>query len=85
MSMRTGKKLIIAAVNGLAYSGGCEIVVNADLVFASPNFSFVISEVKVDTIAYAGVLPRLISILGLQRATKITLTGRAIEVVKALK
>ena len=83
--MRTGKKPIIAAVNGLAYGGGCEMAVNADLVIASPNSSFAIPDVKVGTVACAGVLPRLVSILGLQRATEMALTGRAVGAEEALK
>ena len=85
MSMRTGKKPIIAAVNGLAYGGGCEMAVNADLVFPSPNSTFAIPDVKVGTVACAGVLRRLVSILGLQRAREMALTGRAVGAEEALK
>ena len=81
--MRTGKKPIIAAVNGLAYGGGCEMAVNADLVLASPDAAFAIQDVKVGTLACAGVLPRLVSILGLQRATEMALTGRAVGAEEA--
>lgn len=84
MSMRTGKKPIIAAVNGLAYGRGCEMAVNADLVLASPNAKFANQDAKVGTIACAGVLPRLMLILGLQRATEMALTGRAVGAEEAL-
>ena len=84
MSMRMGKKPIIAAVNGLAYGGGCEMAVNADLVLASPDAKFAIQDVKLGTLACAGVLPRLILILGLQRATDMALTGRSVGAEEAL-
>lgn len=83
MSMRTGKKPIIAAVNGLAYGGGCEMVVNADIVLAAPAAKFVIQDVKVGTLACGGVLPRLVLILGMQRATEMALTGRAVGAAEA--
>ena len=83
MSKRTGKKPIIAAVNGLAYGGGCELAVNADLVVASANAKFAIPDVKVGTLACAGVLPRLVSIVGMQRATEMALMGRPVGAKEA--
>ena len=82
--MRTGKKPIIAAVNGLAYGGGCEMAVNADLVLASRNAKFAIQDAKIGTLACAGVLPRLALIIGQQRATEMALTGRAVGAEEAL-
>ncbi len=60
------------------------MAVNADLVLASADAKFAIQDVKVGTLACAGVLPRLVSILGLQRATEMALTGRAVGAEEAL-
>jgi len=55
------EKPIIAAVNGLAVAGGCEIALVCDIRIASTNAWFGLSEVKVGVIAGVGVnvLPRL--------------------------
>ncbi|RSL38051.1 hypothetical protein CEP53_015223 [Fusarium sp. AF-6] len=76
ISMRQGKKPIIAAVNGPAYGGGFEMVVNCDLVIASPAATFTLPEVKRGVVALAGSLPRLMRQIGKQRATELALTGR---------
>jgi enoyl-CoA hydratase/carnithine racemase len=56
------EKPVIAAVNGLAVAGGCEIAICCDIRIASTNASFGLSEVKVGVIAGVGaqVLPRLL-------------------------
>ncbi|KKZ66656.1 transcriptional adapter 2-alpha [[Emmonsia] crescens] len=47
LSRRAGKKPVICAVNGLAYGGGCEIIINADIVIASKRAAkFALPEVK---------------------------------------
>jgi enoyl-CoA hydratase/carnithine racemase len=76
LSNRSGKKPIIAAVNGLALGGGCETVVNCDIVIAADTATFGLVEVKRGVAPYAGALPRLIRTLGLQRASEMALTGQ---------
>lgn len=46
MSRRVGTTVFIAAVNGLAFGGGMEIVTNCDLVVASEKASFCLPETK---------------------------------------
>ncbi|KAI1772127.1 fungal trichothecene efflux pump-domain-containing protein [Hypoxylon cercidicola] len=60
ISRRRGKKPVIAAVNGLAVGGGCEFVINCDLVVAAEDASFGLPEVKRRIAAIGGALPRLI-------------------------
>ena len=50
---RDRNKPIIAAVDGLATAGGCEIVLASDLVIASSRSSFGLAEVKRNLIAAA--------------------------------
>ncbi|KAM0327091.1 hypothetical protein ACHAQA_006218 [Verticillium albo-atrum] len=76
LSRRLGKKPVIAAVNGLAMGGGCEFVVNCDLVVAAEEAVFGLPEVKRGIAAIGGALPRLIRTIGLQRASEFALTGR---------
>ncbi|CAK7219513.1 hypothetical protein SBRCBS47491_003878 [Sporothrix bragantina] len=76
LSRRLGKKPVIAAVNGLAMGGGCEFIVNCDLVVAADDAYFALPEVKRGIAAIGGCLPRLIRTVGLQRATEMALTGR---------
>lgn len=83
LSNRVGKKPVIAAVNGLALGGGCETVVNCDIVVASEDAVFGLVEVKRGLAAYAGALPRLIRTIGLQRASEMALTGRYVTAVEA--
>ncbi|KAF3800053.1 Enoyl-CoA hydratase [Colletotrichum gloeosporioides] len=79
LSRRLGKKPVIAAVNGLAMGGGCEFVVNCDLVVAADDAYFGLPEVKRGIAAIGGALPRLIRTIGLQRASEFALTGRNVS------
>ncbi|THC91625.1 hypothetical protein EYZ11_008909 [Aspergillus tanneri] len=72
---RRGGKPIIAAVNGYCLGGGMEMVVNCDLVVASEKASFGLPEVQRGIAAVAGALPRLVRVLGKQRAAEIALSG----------
>lgn len=83
LSNRLGKKPIIAAVNGLALGGGCETVINCDIVIAADTATFGLVEVKRGLAAYAGALPRLIRTIGLQRASEMALTGRYVNAEQA--
>lgn len=84
ISKRVGKKPIIAAVNGFALGGGMEIVLNCDMIVASPNASFGLPEVSVGLYAAAGGLPRIVRNIGLPLASEMALTGRRITAKEAL-
>ncbi|EGR44125.1 uncharacterized protein TRIREDRAFT_6085 [Trichoderma reesei QM6a] len=73
---RSGKKPIIAAVNGICMGGGFEMIANCDLVIASSSAIFSLSEIKRGIVPVAGCLPRLTRIIGLQRTMDLVLTGR---------
>ena len=83
LSRRLGKKPVIAAVNGLAMGGGCEFIVNCDLVVAAEDAYFALPEVRRGIAAIGGALPRLIRIIGLQRASEFALTGRNVTAQEA--
>ncbi|KAL6876277.1 ClpP/crotonase [Trichoderma longibrachiatum] len=83
LSRRTGKKPVIAAVNGIAYGGGFEAVVNCDLVIASATAKFCFPEVKRGVAPFAGAMPRLVRTIGKQRAMELMLTGRVLPAQEA--
>lgn len=83
LSRRHGKKPVIAAVNGLAFGGGMEIVSNLDLVVAAQSARFALPEAKRGVVAMAGSLPRLARTIGRPRATKLALTGKSITAAEA--
>ncbi len=68
-------KPLIAAVEGFALAGGCELVLSCDLVVASEEAVFGIPEVKRGLVAGAGGLLRLPARIPRQIAMEIALTG----------
>ncbi|KAI5309292.1 hypothetical protein KEM55_003584, partial [Ascosphaera atra] len=76
ISQRRGRKVIIAAVNGYCFGGGVEIILNCDLILASPRATFCLPEATRGLWVAAGGLARLASIAGMPVATELTLTGR---------
>jgi len=83
LTRRTGKKPIIAAVNGHAHGGGFEIALNSDLVIASPNANFRLPDVLRGTAALEGAFPRIVRNFGLQRAMLLALTGYVLSAKEA--
>lgn len=83
LSRRSGKKPVIAAVNGICFGGGCEMIINCDMVVASEKAVFGLPEVKRGVVATAGALPRLTRIIGRPRAMEMALTGRPVSAQEA--
>jgi len=79
----TSSKPMIAAVNGGAYGGGVELIVNCDLVIASEDATFSLPEVKRGVVAVAGGMPRLARIAGHQLASEMLLLGRNVPAAEA--
>jgi enoyl-CoA hydratase len=80
---RERTKPLIAAVNGPALAGGCEIVLSCDLVVASRESRFGIPEVKRSLVAAAGGLFRLPRALPRVVAMELALTGDPIDADRA--
>lgn len=76
-------KPIIAACNGPAYAGGCEIVLACDLVVASTEAKFGVPEVKRNLIAAGGALFRLPVSLPKNLAMEMLMTGDPIDAQRA--
>ncbi len=80
---RERTKPVIAAVDGLATAGGCEIVLACDLVVASTRSSFGLAEVKRNLVAGAGGLFRLPRAIGRAAAMEAILTGEPLSAQRA--
>jgi enoyl-CoA hydratase/carnithine racemase len=84
IAQRDFPKPIIAAVNGSALAGGCEIMLACDLVVAVQEAKFGIPEVKRGLIAGGGGLIRLPKRLPAAIALELALTGDPIDADRAL-
>ena len=71
-------KPIIAAVNGLAFGGGTELVLACDVAVAAEHAQFGLTEPRVGVVAGAGGLHRLPRQIPLKHAMGMLLTGRRI-------
>ncbi|MDP3704984.1 MAG: enoyl-CoA hydratase/isomerase family protein [Legionellaceae bacterium] len=69
----------IAAVNGYAFGGGCELAISATMRIASDDAQFGQPEVKLGVIPGYGGTQRLARLIGKGRALDLCLTGRFID------
>jgi len=76
---------VIAAVNGYALGGGCELTLACDLRLAAENAVFGQPEVSLGVCAGFGATQRLSRLIGIAKAKELLFTGGRIKAQKALE
>jgi enoyl-CoA hydratase len=81
----TSAKPVIAAVNGFALGGGCELAMSCHLRIASEAAKFGQPEVKLGICPGYGGTQRLPRLVGMGRALQLLMTGEMIDAAEALR
>ena len=77
-------KVVVAAIEGYALGGGCELALACDLRIASPRSQLGQSEIKLGIIPGAGGTQRLPRLVGRSRARDLIYSGRIVPAEEAL-
>ena len=84
-AVETHEAVSIAAVNGVAFGGGCELALACDLRIAADHAVFALPEPSLGIIPGAGATQRLPRVVGLGRAKEMVLTGARWDAAQALQ
>jgi enoyl-CoA hydratase len=78
-------KPVVAAVNGFALGGGCELALSCHFIYASENARFGQPEVNLGLIPGYGGTQRLVQLVGRNRAMELLMTGKMINAKEAME
>ncbi len=76
---------IIAAVNGAAYGGGCELALSSDFIYAADTARFAQTETRLGIMPGAGGTQNLPRAVGVRRAKEIILTAEPFSAAEAFE
>jgi enoyl-CoA hydratase/carnithine racemase len=81
--LETLPKVSIAAVNGYALGGGCEVAIACDLRYLAEDARLGQPEIRIGVIPGAGGTQRLVPLIGLGRTRELVYTGRQVDADEA--
>lgn len=76
---------VIAAVNGAAYAGGCELALACDFIYAADHVSFALTEVSLGIMPGGGGTQNLPRAVGQRRAMELILSAKPFTARQALE
>jgi enoyl-CoA hydratase/carnithine racemase len=76
---------VIAAVNGAAFGGGCELALTCDFAYASTAARFALTEITLGIMPGGGGTQFLPRAAGMRRAKEVILTGKPFTAQEALE
>jgi enoyl-CoA hydratase len=79
------EKPVLAAVNGFAFGGGCELALSCDIRICSENAKFALPEASLGIIPAAGGMYRMARVAGIGITKELVLTGEPIDSQRALQ
>jgi len=79
------EKPVIAAVNGLALGGGCELALVCDMRVSAETATFGLPEIKLGVLPGAGGTQRLPRLVGVGRAKELLYSGESIDAQEAYR